>query len=284
MRRRFTLEAIAPFDFGLTLEATPSAYPFVYEKGLLSRGFRLESGKLVGVEVRSIGTIRKPLLEVVAYAKLSEGERDQIERELSRFLCLDDDLSEALELMRGYEKLAPIAGAFEGVRPWTEMRPFEGLVCAVLFQQISIWAAFSIIRSLVEGLGPKVKAEGKVFYEFPDARELTSATGSKLRAYKLSRNKAKYVRSLAREFLEGKLDFKALATMPQNTAIGELKKLKGIGTWTAEMFMATSLKRWDVVPADDLGLRRAVGEFCLGRPQATAREVREVAESWGNYR
>ena len=283
-KRRFTLEAVAPFDFELTLEVTPPAYPFVYESSALRRAFRLESGELVPVEVRAIGTTEKPLLEVVAHGDLSEKGRDQIERELSRFLCLKDDLSGAIELMRGYERLAPIVEAFEGVRPWTEMRPFEGLVCAVIFQQISIWAAFSIIRSLVQRLGPKVKADGKVFYEFPDARKLASVRGSTLRACKLSRNKAKYVRSLAKEFLKGDLNFEALAAMPSSAAIEELKKLKGVGNWTAEMFMAMGLKRWDVIPADDLGLRRAVGEFCLGRGRATPEEVREVAEGWEKYK
>jgi 3-methyladenine DNA glycosylase/8-oxoguanine DNA glycosylase len=224
--RRFKLEAVAPFDFELTLEVTPPAYPFVYESGSLRRGFKLGSGRLAPVEVRSVGTVRNPLLEVIVYASLTKGERDQIERELSWFLCLEDDLGRALELMRGYERLAPLVGAFEGVRPWMEMRPFEGLVSTVLFQQISVWAAFSIIRSLVQRLGPRVEARGKVFYEFPDARELASAPISRLRACKLSRNKSDYVRALARRFVEGDLDFESLAAMPPNAALERLRELR----------------------------------------------------------
>ena len=282
--RRFLLEPISPFDFELTLEATPPAYPFVYENGSLRRAFKLESGKLVPVEVRSLGTIEEPLLEVTVHADVSRRVCDQIKRDLSLFLCLNDDLSEAFELMQSYEKLAPLMKTLRGVRPWTEMRPFEGLVCTVIFQQISIWAAFSIIRSLVERLGPRVRAKNKVFYEFPDARKLALIPTRTLKACKLSRNKSRYVRSLSKEFVRGTLNFETLAAMSSSAAIEELKKLKGIGTWTAEMFMATGLKRWDVIPADDLGLRRAVGEFCLGHERATAEDVREVAESWGKYK
>ncbi len=284
MKRCFTLEAIAPFDFELTLEATPPAFPFVYEKGILSRAVRLESGKLVPIEVRSIGTVKRPLLEVTVYSDLAEEERDQVERELSWFLCLNDDLSEAIEIMRNDPSLRAIAEAFEGVRPWTEMRVFEGLIGAIIFQQISIWAAFAIVRSLVEKLGSKVEIKGETFYEFPDVKLLASADDSLLRACKLSRNKARYVRSLAKEVLEGRLSFDSLAKMPSERAVEELKKFKGIGTWTAEIFLATSLKKWDIVPADDLGVQRAVGKFCLGNKKASATEVRQVAEGWGRFK
>ena len=137
------------------------------------------------------------------------------------------------------------------VGPFT-MRPrrnrFGTLVCSIISQQISGAAASNIIDRLVALLEPDgIKPE-----------KLASAKESDLRAVGLSRQKASYVLDLARKTLDGTVRLDNIGRLTDEAVIEMLTKVKGIGRWTAEMFLIFSLGRLDVLPVDDLGVRSAI--------------------------
>lgn len=171
-----------------------------------------------------------------------------------------------------------------GVCEWPEyvMEPFDALVWSILGQQISVHAAASITRRLGD-------LAGRPF----DAPALAGLTDEEFRQAGLSRNKARTVRELSHAVVGGHLDMSNLATLPDAGVSAQLCRLRGIGPWTAEMFLIFGLGRPDVFSGGDLGLRKAIAiawelettpdpAHCVTRAQAW-RPFRTVA-AWYLWR
>ena len=152
---------------------------------------------------------------------------------------------------------------------------FAALVSAIVGQQISVSAASSIRARLAARCGP----EGR--YSPP---ALLALGHDDLRASGLSRAKASYVADLAARVASGAVDLATIDQLPDEAVIERLVQVKGIGRWTAEMFLIFSLGRPDVLPVDDLGFRAAVRRH-YGRaelPKAAA--LRALGQPWRPYR
>lgn len=152
-------------------------------------------------------------------------------------------------------------------------RHFLVLVRAIVGQQISVKAAASI-RGRLAGLMPggEVTPEG-----------IVALDEEQLRAAGLSRPKARYIRDLAEKVVAGVVELARLPEMEDEEVIRELVQVKGIGRWTAEMFLIFCLGRLDVLSVDDMGVRaavrRAYGLSALpGKP-----ELHAIAEPWHPY-
>ena len=152
---------------------------------------------------------------------------------------------------------------------------FTALVSAIVGQQISVSAASAIRARLAARCGADQPLT-------PEA--LLALNHDDLRAIGLSRAKELYVTDLAAKVASGAVDLATIDELPDEAAIAELTQIKGIGRWTAEMFLIFSLGRPDVLPVDDLGfrsnVRRHYGFAALPKPA----EVRALAEPWRPYR
>jgi DNA-3-methyladenine glycosylase II len=148
---------------------------------------------------------------------------------------------------------------------------FSMLVRGIVGQQLSGAAARSIFERLRTQVG-----------ESPEA--LAGATDAQLLSAGLSRRKAEYVRDLAREVLGGDLDLDALDDLSDAEIERRLVALRGVGPWTAHMFLLFAMRRPNVIAPGDLGIRQAVGRLlALGR-EATPEEVVDAAQKWRPYR
>jgi DNA-3-methyladenine glycosylase II len=152
---------------------------------------------------------------------------------------------------------------------------FNALLSSIVSQQISTQAAATIMGR-VEALFPS--AEGVT----PDA--ILAVGPDPLRAAGLSGMKARYVLDLAERVADGRLDLDLLATLDDEAVIAELIQVKGIGRWTAEMFLIFSLGRLDVLPVDDFGLRAAVKRSYGLDDLPKAPAIRALAVPWAPYR
>jgi DNA-3-methyladenine glycosylase II len=149
---------------------------------------------------------------------------------------------------------------------------FQTLARAIVGQQISVKAADSVWTRFVAHVG--VVAPGPV----------AAATADALRACGLSRGKAAYIGDLARRFEDGSLDATGWPALGDEALITELTQVKGIGRWTAEMFMIFHLARPDVLPVADLGLQKAMRiHYNNGRP-LSERRLRALAAPWVPWR
>lgn len=159
-------------------------------------------------------------------------------------------------------------------RPEWEERgnAFQALARSIVGQQISVKAARSIWGRFAEACGTVTPA---------NALALEVA---RLRACGFSGQKCAYVRDLAGRFASGEVKPRRWARMGDEAIIEELVRVKGIGRWTVEMFLMFHLKRPDVLPVDDLGLRRAMERaYNAGEPLAKA-EMRALGEPWAPWR
>jgi DNA-3-methyladenine glycosylase II len=184
--------------------------------------------------------------------------------------------SGAIEHLRAADPVLSDLITRYGIVTRDRSRPaFYALIAAIVGQQISVKAAAAIMGRLL-GLfaeGPAVQAAA-----------LADVSFEQLRAVGLSSAKAGYLHDLAAKVADGTVDLAALPQLPDEEVITILCQVKGIGRWTAEMFLIFSLGRLDVLAVDDLGLRtgiqRAYGLDQLPR----AAEIRTLAVPWQPYR
>lgn len=150
--------------------------------------------------------------------------------------------------------------------------PFQTLARAIVGQQISVKAADSVWERLVARTG-SVSADA---FAVLGSSELTGCG--------LSQRKIEYLGDLARHFVDGRIDPLRWQRMDDESVIAELADVRGIGRWTAEMFLIFSLRRPDVWPVDDIGLQRAVAALYLDGERPTPRRLREHGERHAPWR
>ncbi len=176
------------------------------------------------------------------------------------------------ELMKCDRVLRRIIPKFGGVSLTSRGDPFVTLARSITGQQISVAAAQAVWNRL-----------SAAYPEFTPAR-LARAKPDKLRACGLSLRKAEYILDLAAHFKQDgdrTVDWLALE---DEAVIGALTGIRGIGRWTAEMFLMFNLLRPNVFPVDDLGLRKAVSQHYFSGEKVTLSELREVGENWAPWR
>ena len=149
---------------------------------------------------------------------------------------------------------------------------FEGFLRAIVSQQVSIAAASGIWRRLEAGLG-EVSAE-----------RLLALDADALRSFGLSRQKALYARGLAEAVVSGDLDFDVLHKSSDEDAIAAITRLKGLGRWSAEIYLLFALQRTDIWPANDLALQEAMRVLKNLRARPDEKKLRKLGESWRPHR
>ena len=151
---------------------------------------------------------------------------------------------------------------------------FAMLVRAIVFQQLSTKAATTIHTRLMQHM-PGLQ---------PTAPALAALSDEHLRAAGISRQKATYLRDLCEKVNSGALPLEHLDAMSDDQVIAALTQVKGIGRWTAEMFLIFRLQRPDVLPLGDLGILNAIQKAYGMRKKPTPERLRKLGEAWRPYR
>jgi DNA-3-methyladenine glycosylase II len=152
---------------------------------------------------------------------------------------------------------------------------YGALVRSIVGQQLSTRSAQAIYGRLTDRFGGRTPTPVEVLEDDPD--ELRQAVG-------LSHAKVAYLRSLAERVLDGSLDLDHLDRLPDEEVIAQLTAVRGIGPWSAHMFLIFRLGRSDVLPVGDLGIRRAF-MIHYGLPEMpTPAEMERIAEPWRPHR
>ena len=189
-----------------------------------------------------------------------------------------DDATRALA--RSDRVLKRLVRKYPGIHLKRRGDPFTTLARAIVSQQISVAAAAAIWKRFVAASGA-VPARAFPRLSAPSVAALAPAA---LRECGLSQRKAEYLRDLAAHFASGRLDPRSWRKLDDEALIVELVDVKGIGRWTAEMFLIFHELRPDVLPVDDLGLQRAMAiHYRNGRP-FTRRAMIAHAENWRPWR
>jgi DNA-3-methyladenine glycosylase II len=176
------------------------------------------------------------------------------------------------ELAASDEVMRQLTLRFHGTLLRSRGDAFSTLARSILGQQISVKAADSIWKKLVQTLGAVT----------PDA--MLGAEQDVLRACGLSLRKVGYLQELSAHFSDGTLDASEFHQMSDEALIDKLIRIKGVGRWTAEMFLIFHMLRPDVLPMDDLGLQRALSMHYNSNEPVSRLKMRSIARPWQPWR
>ena len=168
--------------------------------------------------------------------------------------------------------LGSLVAHYAGAALVSRGAPFATLVRSIVGQQISVKAADSVWARLSAVL-PELT---------PDA--VLALTPEALRACGLSARKVEYIADLAGHFAAGRIHVHAWPGMDDAAIIAELTDVRGIGEWTAQMFLIFNLLRPDVLPLDDIGLQKAAATHYFAGQRPSRRELAELGECWRPWR
>jgi DNA-3-methyladenine glycosylase II len=173
---------------------------------------------------------------------------------------------------------ATVAGLVELAGPirWPRRSPdgrFAALARAIVFQQLAGRAAQAILGRVVAAAGGQLTPEA-----------LTATPDESLREAGLSRNKLAALRDLSAKVLDGTVELYPSARRSDEQVIAELSTVRGIGRWTAEMFLLFELRRLDVWPVDDLGVRQGYAAAWKLDQVPTARQLAPLGDPFRPYR
>jgi len=149
---------------------------------------------------------------------------------------------------------------------------FETLVKSIVYQQLSGRVANVIFGRLARAAGGKITPEN-----------ILKLRPARMRAVGLSGQKTEYIRDLARHTRDGRVRFEELPELPDEEVMARLTAVKGIGVWTAHMFLIFALRRHDVLPTGDLGIRKGYG-LAWGIPTPTPKQLDLLGEPYRPYR
>jgi DNA-3-methyladenine glycosylase II len=149
---------------------------------------------------------------------------------------------------------------------------FDSLVTSLIHQQVSIAAAASILRKFRAACGGRITPE-----------RVLSLKDAEIRAAGISRQKVEYIRDLARKIKAREVNLRSFPSMPDSAVIEELTKVRGIGVWTAKMFLLFHMGRPDIVSPEDLGIRLAVSKAYKVPPSRVVSFIDRQSAKWSPF-
>ena len=287
-RATFTIEPLPPFDFAMTADYATyfrgrNLWEF-YEKGVYRRVVDLP-GQLGVAAVRSLGTVDAPLLEVeVAAPSLDDDAVAESRRQVEWVFQTPVDLAPFYRMAEGDPFLEPLTAMHRGFRVPQGTSVLEGLVSAILGQQISGQVARAVRTAVMEAYGETFTVDGVEYRAFPTPQALAAAGVEGLRGQKLSWRKAEYVADIASKEVAGEIDLEGLFNRSDEEVVETLTALRGVGVWTAHWLMVRTLGRPDGFPHGDLAIQRTLGDVVNNGVRMTAEEALAYSLRWSPYR
>ena len=155
---------------------------------------------------------------------------------------------------------------------WTRPATFQTLILTILEQQVSLASAYAAFKKLRQKIG----------YVTPT--KILSLSDAELKACYFSRQKIIYARELARAVQSKQLNLKKISSAHEDEVRNELKKIKGIGDWTVDVYLMHALQRTDLFPLGDIALVNSLKETKQLHPHTTREDLLAIAEPWRPYR
>ena len=170
------------------------------------------------------------------------------------------------------EVMGRLVQRFDDIALKSRGNAFSTLARSIVGQQISVKAAESVWQKVIAAI-PEITPH-----------TISSAGEDLLRACGLSFRKIIYLKDLSRHFHEGVLDVAGWDAMSDEALITQLVQVKGIGRWTAEMFLIFHMLRPDVLPLDDIGLQRAISQHYFESQPVDKKTIQQLAKTWQPWR
>lgn len=150
---------------------------------------------------------------------------------------------------------------------------FHSLAEAIVYQQLNGKAAVTIFNRFADLAGKPITPQG-----------ILKLSDAQMRSVGLSKQKSSYLRDMAERAVSGQLDFSKLHELSDEEVISHLTQVKGVGVWTAQMFLMFTLKRPNVLPTGDFGVQMAIKKHYNKRKVPNPVQMQKIAKSWEPYR
>ena len=147
--------------------------------------------------------------------------------------------------------------------------PYQTLVEAIIYQQLSEASATAIANRFLT-----------IYGKFPTAKEVMKTSNKKLKDTGISGTKVNYIKGLSKQILEKKIDFRKISKLNDREVIAELTKIKGIGNWTAQIYLMFCLQRKDIFPVDDLGIKKGIRDLFLLKELPNPETMEKFSARW----
>ena len=283
---RFQLHPAPPFRLDLTvwvLRRRPSNRIDSFDGRTYQRVLLLEGDRVL-VRVEQPGTPEDPELFVNLTCENPSPQHESLARvALTRLLGLDANLQGFYELAAENSELVALARRFKGVRPPRFPTLFESLANGIIFQQISLEAAISILNKFAQTYGMPVEDAGSIHYVLPEPELISYSDVEDVKKVGLTANKARALIVTARAISEGSLSLHALEEMDNESAYATLVQLRGIGKWTADYVLLRGLGRLNVFPRKDVGALKNLTLWLKSTRKLTDDDVEALFAKWRDY-
>jgi DNA-3-methyladenine glycosylase II len=205
---------------------------------------------------------------------------DTVRRQAARSLSLDHDGSGWVEVGQRDPALGRLQARYEGFRPVCFYSAYEAATSFVIGQRIAMRQARVVKDRLAEGWGDPIEIDGRTVQPFPRPQRLLEVAAVR----GLSQVKVERLHDLARAALDGALDTERLRSLPEAEALDDLRRLPGVGPWTAQAILLRGCGVADAVPlADDIS--RAAVAWCYGLPEPPDDDTwTRISDAWRPYR
>jgi len=147
--------------------------------------------------------------------------------------------------------------------------PYQTLVEAIIYQQLSEASATAITKKFL-----------KLYKKFPTPKQVVNTTDKKLRDSGISGTKINYIKGLSKKIVQKEIDFRKISKLNNEQVIEELTKIKGIGNWTAQIYLMFCLQRKDILPVDDLGIKKGIRDLFSLKELPDPMTVEKYSARW----
>jgi DNA-3-methyladenine glycosylase II len=286
IRKTFFLNPIAPFRLDLTVWTLRRREGNQIDRwdGATYRRVLVIDDQPVEVAVTQVEPPVSPRLRVtVAGAEVDSNIKKPVTSYLNRMLGLQVDLSDFYQFALHQAKLGPLARRFRGMRPPRFPSVFEALVNATACQQMSLTVGIVMLNRLAGACGLTFQQKGAVTHAFPRPQDLVHRDPQAIEALGFSRQKVRAMIELASAIDKGRLNVESLAELSDESALANLRELRGVGRWTAEYVLLRGLGRTHIFPADDVGARNNLERWLRLTAPLDYDGVRRVLSRWNRY-
>ena len=174
-----------------------------------------------------------------------------------------------VSLLRSDKKLGPLIRRIGPCSMRITKDPFQTLVEAIIYQQLSEASATAITKRFL-----------KLYKKFPTPRQVNNTTDKKLKDIGLSGTKINYMKGLAKLVVKKEIDFRKISKLSDEQVIEELTKIKGIGNWTAQIYLMFCLQRTDVFPVGDLGIQKGIRDLFSLKELPEPKTMEKFSARW----
>ena len=278
----FAIETPSEFDFAQSLaflRRSPKEVLHRVDGDRVTKAIDLEGKPVVFRLSEENGQLNVSIFN----GSLSAQSKTQLVTYIREWFDLDTDLRPFYRMARKDDLLRPLVKAFHGYRIVGQPDLFESLVWAVLGQQINLAFAYTLKSRFVTTFGRHVEWEGTQHSLFPTPEVVSAIRPEELLALQFSRQKAAYTINIAEAFQAGAVSKKKLAGLSLEDAKAELRKIKGVGNWTANYALMKTFRYPDAFPLEDAGLHNAIRQQLNLKAKPSLDRVRKIFRKYKGW-